>query len=105
MPRILPSLIVTSIAAVQKRSFDLLMGVWPAWPNALGIRLGWDVEWIGPKQKRFPVAGFQQAYAVGSGMTIAMGVMAAGASAEEAVQIAYKLDVYTRRVQTVLRVD
>lgn len=43
--------------------------------------------------------------AIGSGAKIAMGAMAAGATAEEAVEIAAKYDVYTGGETMVLRID
>lgn len=59
------------------------------------------VEWIGPKWQRSVMAG--RFFAAGSGFRIAMGAMAAGASAEEAVMICAELDDSTRYPITVLR--
>jgi hypothetical protein len=52
------------------------------------------VEWIGPKQKR--IEHRSEFHVIGSGFRIAMGAMHMGATAFQAVEIAAKLDSYTR---------
>lgn len=59
------------------------------------------VEWIGSRSKRAPIVA--PYHALGSGFRIAMGALAAGVSAERAVEIACDLDTETRRPVMVLR--
>jgi hypothetical protein len=62
--------------------------------EALVIKPDGSVFWIGPG-KRW-VQQWGPFFAIGSGFRIAMGALAAGASASEAVSIACDLDCYTR---------
>lgn len=59
------------------------------------------IEWYGGDRRRYVMENTLFT-AIGSGMKIAMGAMEAGASAEEALRIACKLDIYTREPVTVL---
>ncbi len=61
-------------------------------------------EWLGCNGKRVFVTG--RFFALGSGFKVAMGALAAGASAERAVEIACDMDIETRRpVMTVRHND
>lgn len=61
------------------------------------------VEWIGHPSKRMVVTG--EMHAIGSGFKIALGAMAAGATASRAIEIACDLDICTRRPINVARLS
>lgn len=63
-----------------------------------------EVEWFGANGRSKPIllADFPFT-AIGSGFKVAMGAMAHGASAQDAIKIACQLDVYTREPITTLR--
>lgn len=69
--------------------------------EALLIKPDGSVFWIGPG-KRW-VQQWGPYFAIGSGFRIAMGALAAGVSAEQAVKIACDLDAYTRGPVDTLR--
>lgn len=71
--------------------------------EALLIKPDGSVFWIGPG-KRW-VQQWADYHAIGSGFRIAMGALAAGASAPKAVQIAGDLDAYTRGPFNMLKLD
>lgn len=60
------------------------------------------VEWLGTGGRRIEVD--REYHAIGSGFRIAMGALAAGASAERAIEICCDIDDSTRRPITVLAV-
>lgn len=62
--------------------------------EALVITKAGDCYWIGPG-KRW-AKQLAEYHVIGSGFRIAMGALAAGVSAEQAVKIACDLDTYTR---------
>lgn len=53
------------------------------------------VEWVGHPNKRMVITG--DMHAIGSGFQLAIGAMAAGASALQAVEVACDFDLCTRR--------
>lgn len=69
--------------------------------EGLIIRTDGKAEWLGPPRKRVEIDG--DYFAIGSGFQIAMGALAAGASAERAIEIACDMDVLTRRPITILK--
>lgn len=62
--------------------------------EALVVKPDGSVYWIGPGKRWAQQHG--AFFAIGSGFRVAMGALAAGASASEAVSIACDLDCYTR---------
>lgn len=68
--------------------------------EALLVHLSGRVEWIGHPGRRMDITG--DFHAIGSGFRLALGAMSAGATAEQAVEIACDLDIYTRRPIDVL---
>lgn len=60
-------------------------------------------HWVGHKKRFFELNLSTFGYALGSGFRIAMGALAHGATAEEAVRIAAQLDENTREPLTILR--
>lgn len=68
--------------------------------EALIVRPDGTVEWFGATDTIAVVGDF---HAIGSGFRIAMGALAHGATAEEAIAICADLDNHTRRPITVLR--
>ena len=63
--------------------------------EGLLVRADGVVEWIGAGRKRIEMAG--EFFAIGSGFHVAMGALAAGATARRAAEIACDLDSKTRR--------
>ena len=62
--------------------------------EGLLIRSDGVAEWIGAGRKRIEMSG--DFFAIGSGFHVAMGALAAGATAERAVEIACDLDSHSR---------
>lgn len=72
--------------------------------EAVVIRPDGTVHWFGTRDHA-QINSADNYYAIGSGFLIAMGAMAHGATAEEAINIAADLDSRTRRPLKILKLE
>lgn len=70
--------------------------------EAIVIRPDGTVHWFGTRDYAEIVGDF---HAIGSGFRVAMGAFAAGATAEQAIEIAADIDSHTRRPIKVLKLE